>query len=103
MSSKDIKSKEKIFQKALISDITALFPGCIILKNDAQYCSGIPDLLILYNKHWAALECKRYCNAIRRPNQEYYICRMNQMSYASFVYPENKEVVLDELQHAFQT
>lgn len=98
-----VQPKENRFQKNLISEIKTLFPGCIILKNDPQYMSGIPDLLILYKDRWAALECKRSRNAKRRPNQAYYIYKMREMSYASFIFPENREEVLDELQRAFQT
>ena len=94
--------KESKFQKELINDLKKEFPGCIILKNDANYIQGIPDLLILYRDHWAALECKKEEKAHHQPNQEYYISVMNKMSYARFVYPENKEEILDELQRTFR-
>ena len=74
----------------------------MVLKNDANYIQGIPDLLILYRNKWAALECKRSEKEHHQPNQDYYIQLMDDMSYASFVYPENKEVVLNELQFTFQ-
>lgn len=94
--------KESKFQKELIDDLKREFPGCIILKNDPNYIQGIPDLLVLYRDHWAALECKKEEKAHHQPNQEYYISVMNKMSYARFVYPENKEEILDELQHTFR-
>ena len=74
----------------------------MVLKNDPNYIQGVPDLLVLYNDRWAALECKRSENAPHRPNQEYYISKMNDMSFAAFVYPENREDILDELQRAFE-
>lgn len=98
--------RENKFQRELIEDLEDLFPGCIVMKLDANYIQGIPDLLILYNEKWAVLECKRseheYIND-QRPNQDYYIRVMNEMSFARFIYPENKEEVLDELQRAFRS
>lgn len=92
---------EKIFQSELIKELKELFPGCIILKNDPTYIQGIPDLLILFEDKWAALEVKKSITASHRPNQEFYVNKMGRMSYANFIYPENKEVVLNELQEAF--
>lgn len=89
---------ERDFQRNLIKELKDIFVGCIIMKNDSSYIQGIPDLLILYKDRWAALEVKKSATASHRPNQEYYVDKMDEMSYASFIYPENKEVVLDELQ-----
>lgn len=93
---------ESKFQGDLIKELKKLFPGCIVMKNDANYIQGIPDLLILFKNRWAALECKKSANAKRQPNQEYYIELMNKMSFASVIFPENKEEVLNELQQAFR-
>lgn len=94
--------KESIFQHGLISEIKKRYSGAIVLKNDPNYIQGFPDLLILYNNNWAALECKRSKTASRQPNQEFYISKLNDMSYASFVYPENKKEVLHELDELFR-
>lgn len=94
--------KERDFQGALIKKIKLKFPGCMVLKNDSTYIQGIPDLLILHNDKWAALECKKSSKATTRPNQEYYVDKMNGMSYASFIYPENEEEVLNDIQSALQ-
>lgn len=98
-----IKMKESGFQGKLIKEIKERFPGCIVLKNDATYKPGIPDLLVLFNDRWVALECKRSAKASHRPNQDYYVKKMDEMSYASFVCPENKEEVLNAIQQAFRS
>lgn len=95
--------KESKFQSGLIKEIRERFPGSIVMKNDAGYMQGFPDLTVLYGKHWAALECKRSAKESHRPNQDYYIQMLGEMSYASFVYPENKEEVLNGLQQAFES
>lgn len=95
--------KESQFQKKLIAELEEQFPGCVILKNDPNYIQGFPDLTILYKKHWATLECKKSESAGHQPNQDHYVDTLNGMSYSSFVYPENKEQVIHELQQAFGT
>lgn len=88
---------ESQFQSKLIKEIKQKLPGSIILKNDPDYIQGMPDLLVLYNDKWAALECKKSRSASHRPNQDLYVEHMNNMSFASFIYPENKEEVLDAM------
>lgn len=92
---------ESGFQDRLIETLKKLFPGCMIFKMDQ--IQGIPDLLILYGKKWASLECKKFARAKKQPNQDYYVGMMNDMSFSRFISPENKEEVLDELQQAFKT
>lgn len=93
---------EKDFQAKLIKDIKKLFPGCMVMKTDPTYIQGIPDLLILFKNKWASLEVKKSIGASKRPNQEYYVDKMNEMSFSKFICPENKEEVLDELRKAFK-
>lgn len=95
--------KESNFQHSLIDDLKRRFPGCIVMKNDSSYIQGIPDLIILYKNKWSALECKKSATAKKRPNQEYYVDKMNKMSFAAFICPENKEEVLHELQRSFSS
>ena len=93
--------REAAFQSWLIKELKKRFAGCIVLKNDPDYKQGVPDLLILYTNKWAALEVKKSEKATHQPNQDYYISKMDEMSFASFICPENKEVILNELQSAF--
>ena len=93
---------ERDFQSQLIKTIKDHFKGCMVLKLDPNYIQGIPDLLILYGTTWAVLECKKSRQATHRPNQDYYISKMNNMSFGRFVYPENVKEVLDELQQTFE-
>ena len=88
---------ENKFQAKLINELKTMFPNCIVMKNDSSYIQGIPDLLILNNDKWAALEVKRTSKASKQPNQEYYVGRMDEMSFSRFVCPENKDEVLSEL------
>lgn len=88
---------ESKFQSKLIKEIKALFPGCIVLKNDATYMQGVPDLLVLYGNKWSTLEVKQSAKAKHRPNQDYYVDKMDAMAFSRFVSPENKDQVLDEL------
>ena len=92
---------ESKFQKELMDEIKDRYPGCIILKNDSGYIQGFPDWTILYKNKWAVLEAKRNDKASYQPNQEYYVDKLNSMSFSRFVYPENKEQVLEELQQIF--
>ena len=94
---------ENRFKTELISELEDMFPGCIVTHFDPNECQGLPDLLILWGDRWAALEGKKSAKASHRPNQDYYVDLMNQMSFAAFIYPENKEEVLYELQQAFRT
>ena len=93
---------EKDFQSGLIKELKERFPGCIVMKNDPSYIQGVPDLTVLYNNKWAALEDKKDANATHRPNQDYYVDMLNNMSFASFIYPENKEEVLNAMEQSFK-
>ena len=90
-------NKENVFQASLIRTIKNMLPGCIVLKLDPNYMQGIPDLLILHGLAWAALECKKSENAPHQPNQDFYVNKMNRMSFAAFIYPENTQQVLQDM------
>lgn len=92
---------ESGFQDRLISLLETMFPGCMVFKMDQK--QGIPDLLILWGKRWASLECKKFARAKKQPNQKYYVRKMDGMSFSRFISPDNKEEVLRELQQAFKS
>lgn len=92
---------ESKFQKEVKDYILDKLPNCVIKKNEGT--QGFPDLLILNGDRWAALEVKRSANAHHQPNQEHYISKLSEMSFASFIYPENKEEVLDAMVTALES
>ena len=92
--------KESDFQSYLIDELKERFPGCIVIKTDAGFIQGIPDLIILFNDKWAMLECKKSKDAKHRPNQDYYVDLLNKLSFSAFIYPENKESILDGMEKA---
>ena len=93
--------KESKFQSDLKKELQGMFPGCMITKLDSGDIQGIPDLLVLYKDKWAVRENKRSAKAAHQPNQDYYVDKMNGMSFASFIYPENKDEVLARLRKKF--
>lgn len=93
--------RENKFQSNLKKELKSMFPGCIVTKLDSGDIQGIPDLLILYKDKWATLENKKDAKASKQPNQEYYVNKMNDMSFSRFIYPENKDEVLCELKGMF--
>lgn len=95
--------KESEFQSKLIAEIKHRFPEAMVLKTDPCYKQGMPDLLILSRNRWAALEVKRDGDASHRPNQDYYVEKLNDLSFAAFIFPENKEEVLNDMERSFKS
>lgn len=98
-----MKKRESNFQAKLIKELKDAFHGCFIQKNDAGYVQGIPDLLILFKDKWAMLEVKKSEDAPHRPNQDFYIKRFSDMSFASFISPETKDEVIRKLKIFFES
>jgi hypothetical protein len=92
---------ERRYQAELIKRLRQRFPDCVILKNDSAYMQGVPDLILLWRDRWAMLEVKAEKDSDEQPNQRWYIEKLNDMSYAAFVYPGNEEEVMDEIQSTF--
>ena len=93
---------ENKFQSDLKKELKVRYPGCVVTKLDPNDIQGLPDLLVLHNNKWAALECKKSTKASQQPNQQYYVSKMNTMSFSRFIYPENKEEVLEDLDKLFK-
>lgn len=94
--------RENKFQSQVIQDLYREFPGCVVLKNDANYLQGVPDLTMFWEDHWAMLECKADAKAHLQPNQKYYLNKFGHMSYAGMIYPGNEMEVYDEIRGAFE-
>ena len=93
---------ENKFKTNLIKEIEERLPGAMIFHLDPTERQGIPDLLVLYKDRWGALEGKKEKNAHHQPNQDYYNDLMNSMSFSRFIYPENKEEVLYDLERSLK-
>ena len=94
---------ESQYQSKIIRKLHEIFPGCEVIKTDAQLRQGFPDLLILWNEYWATLEVKTSPQAHIQPNQDHYVQRLNDMSFAAYIFPENEKEVLGALQQAFKS
>lgn len=101
--SEEAQLTEGQYQTKIIKKLKDRFPGCDVLKMDASYRQGFPDLLVLYGRYWASLEVKISPSANVQPNQDYYIEELSKMSFAAYINPENEEEVLDALQQAFES
>lgn len=95
-------SREGPYKTRLKKRIEREFPGCVVVKCDAADTQGLPDLLILFENRWAALEVKISSRAEVQPNQAYWVDYLDNMSFAAFIYPENEDEVIDALQHALR-
>lgn len=91
---------ESKFQRELIGDLKKMFPDALIFKNESK--QGLPDLTVLEGDRWALLECKKSADAEHQPNQDYYVEKADAMSFSRFIFPENKQEVLNELQQALR-
>lgn len=94
---------ESEFQSQLIKELEHAFDGCVIMKNDANYRQGFPDLLLLVGDKWACLEVKAGAYASRQPNQDYWVDYLSRMGFGAYVYPENKDQVIEELYEYFSS
>lgn len=94
---------EREFQAKVISELKERYKGCVIIKNDANYIQGFPDLLILYRDTWIALEVKQSANAHYQPNQKWWLECLSTMSLATTIYPENKDIVFNAIDNYLES
>lgn len=94
--------KETDFKNELYKKIRTRYPGSEVVPNDANYLQGFPDATVyLPNGKYFLLEGKIKKDASRQPNQEYYVNESPLSSNAMFVYPENEEEVLLEIERRY--
>lgn len=94
------RQREGRFKDTAKKIIFQRYPGCYMheMKCGDQ---GIPDTLLLYNEYWALLEFKDSADAAHQPNQDWYVEKFNNMGFSAFVYPENFDDILEELDRWF--
>lgn len=95
--------RESAYQAGLIRRIRSRFPGCVVLKNDASYRQGVPDLIVLYGPRWGMLEVKGRANFRSEPNQDWYVDTLDEMSFAAYIHPSNEDEVLNALQRSLHS
>lgn len=83
---------EREIQADLISWLKKLSRNITVLKINvtAGVPQGFPDVLVLYNGGFIAIEVKKGADADFQPNQKYYLARFNNMTHgtALIYYPE---------------
>ena len=96
---------ESEFKNLVKNSIRDRFPNLDLdfIDTNSYNFRSMADLIILGPFVWAALEFKRSEDAPHQPNQDYHISRLNKKGYATFVFPENLEEVLDELENLFSS
>lgn len=97
---------ESKFQSDLIDELRWMFGGdefCQVLRGNSAYQPGVPDLFVVFEGGWIALECKKSRGARKQPNQDFFVEKLNRMCFAAVIYPENREEILDAIQQTFAT
>ena len=94
--------RESDYQADLIKTIKKRFPDSIVMKNDAKYIQGIPDLCVVHGKRWAMLEVKKSKDEPHQPNQDFYVGKAKEWSFGAFIFPENEEEILNGMEELFE-
>lgn len=96
-----MKSEEK-FKSDFKKELRTIFPECEYALGSSTGKQGFPDLIILYRDKHVYLEFKKFKGAPERPNQKYYVDKYGKHCYTNFIYPENKEEVLNDIKKYFK-
>jgi Holliday junction resolvase len=92
-------AKESDFQAKVIKKLKSL--GLAVVKNQAGpgVPTGFPDLTAFGEGIYFCLECKASARAKKQPRQDYWVNKLNEWSYAAFIYPSNYDKVMSEIKY----
>lgn len=91
--------KESDFQAKVIKQLKAI--GLAVVKNQAGpgVPTGFPDITAFGEGIYFCLECKASARAKKQPRQDYWVNKLNEWSYAAFIYPSNYDKVMSEIKY----
>ena len=98
---------ESVYQAGLILRIIQRFGPhrTTVQINDPNMPGkqGYPDLTVYIGPKWFALEVKAAEKSKKRPNQQYWIDKINrEQTFAAFIYPENEEEVFRAMERSLE-
>lgn len=90
-------SKESAFQSDLLRWLR--LKGCFVIKLQAGpgVPIGTPDILFAHNGFYGFIEVKLNKRSRLQPGQKEMVKKLNDMSYAKIVYPENFSELEEDL------
>lgn len=92
-------AKESDFQAKVIKQLKAM--GLAVVKNQSGpgVPTGFPDITAFGEGIYFCLECKASARAKKQPRQDYWVNKLNEWSYAAFIYPSNYDKVMSEIKY----
>ena len=77
---------ETQYQAKLKKKIESKFSDAFVFKMDPTSigCQGFPDLIILKDNKWAALEVKRSSKERHQPNQDEMVSKIKEMGASMY-------------------
>lgn len=98
-----MKNSESLFKKKLLQKLNSLEYGYFFTK-EALALRGFPDIIGCYKGRFIGLECKKDASGAnkktgRTPLQNHVLEKIRYNGgFGSFIYPENEEEVLQEIE-----